>query len=1059
MIRVKRPPLYLSAVIVVAMAAGCTSAAEPRVAGPDFQVRYAAAGQRLAGMDPLEGAEQKRDWLRLALAAHLELDTGQLRDQSYDTLPLRDEGFADLVRQPVGPGRALLDGAGVLHVLAPDGDRRTVGLLIDQHRADAGADPAQVRVHHYTDHAGTATIDIRSGPPTATAEVRASLGYVETRVDGGQGLADFLGRARHLSTVEVRGGEVWAGGWAWPGAGAALSAADVSVLHRAYTAGDRPGFSLDPVKPTAKGLLAALPEVDPRLAGAIVGGDWAGTGFGSAEEFISDIDDVLFDDGALGRLADYGITADRTQLWALLNAAEGRPFSSEARYDGGLAGTEVGMTLFYTDYIAKDWTIGVGDGVPTDAVEGFTPKPDAPTAWSHCGDTGAESGRLWFGQNDAAFTFHDGRVDIGAQATRLFTRSNADGGGEVESSYAFGGALRWWDRHYQAVADYEPQYSRLEQLMRWSAALEWLVGTTEHRLRLVEPGEVPTGLSYADWYAGNDDLRERGPVRMVAGADPEELLPQPSRVYTDCGQTWLDGGVSLGDVLARKGERAYRADLPAPANRAGLADETSTVDARGGTIKNPVLDDRGAVTDVVTRELATAADGAATVATTAGGRAATPLGGLKVWLAKAAGREVGTDLRAGGGRVEQNATFHGHDLGGLRAEKSGRTVTVSWRTGVIDRARSVLTDIQARMTATPSTTLPAAGGRVLYSHRGADGTTLHRVGGGDEPWLAVTADLGPPGDGLALRLGVPRPDDTPAFYHGTFTAGPGPPSRWMTVTPGETAVLSFSDAPPPGSPVTVSMKDGPTGRVHPDSDRWTAATDDPVLGLGGPVEGAALLRDMPRVHAAMRDAAGDGVPRAVVLGQDGVALVTPDGIQLLPTTDPWAARVLAAVGPDPTLVPLTRVIDDRLVHVVPDGLRDPAEPYTAPLSEVLTTADEVYFHNQFRADLSLSEGPLLADALPLDATVTVRPALRAEQSRHRFHTQPDARVDFGATWWRVDGRVVVNGGGQPTTTASAPPTTSTSPSAGDTGGAVQDTPAARVLLVCPEDADDLAGCS
>ncbi|MGX7824566.1 hypothetical protein ACTG9Q_05700 [Actinokineospora sp. 24-640] len=1034
------------------MAAGCTSAAEPRVAGPDLQVGYAGAAQRLAGMDPLEGAEQKRDWLRLALAAHLELDTGQLRDQSYDTLPLRDEGFTDLARQPVGPGRALLDGAGVLHVLAPDGDQRAVGLLLDQHRADAGADPAQVRVHHYTDHADTATADIRSGPPTATAEARASLGYVETRVDGGQGLADFLGRARHLSTLEVRDGQVWAGGWTWPNAGAALSAADVSVLHRAYTAGDRPGFSLDPVDPTVDGLLAALPEVDPALAKVIVDGGWAGTEFGSAEEFAGDIDHVLFDNGSLGRLADYGITADRTQLWALLNAAEGRPFSSEARYDGGLAGTEVGMTLFYTDYIAKDWTAGVGDGVPADAVEGFTPKTQAPTAWSHCGDTAAESGRLWFGQNDAAFAFHDGRVDIGAQATRLFTRSDADGG-EIESSYAFGGALRWWDRHYQAVADYEPQYSRLEQLMRWSAALEWLVGTTEHRLRLVEPGEVATGLSYADWYADHDDLRERGPLRMVAGADPEELLPQPSQDYTSCGRTWLGGGVSLGDVLARKGERAYRADLPAPANRAGLVDESSTLDSNGGTIKNPVLDDRGAVTDVVTREVASTADGAATVATTAGGRAVAPLGGLKVWLAKAVGREVGTDLRAGGGSVEQNASFHGHDLGGLRAQKNGRTVTVSWRTGVIDRARSVLADIQARMTTTPSATLAAAGGRVLYSHKSAGGTTLHRVGGGEEPWLAITADLGPPGDSLALRLGVPRPDDTPAFYHGTFTAGPGPPSRWMTVTPGETAVLSFSDTPPSGSPVTVSMKDGRTGRAHPDSDRWSAATDDPVLGLRGPVEGAALLRDMPRVHAAMKDAAGDGIPRAVVLGQDGVALATPEGIQLLSPTDPWTARVLAAVGPDLTRVPLTRVIDDRLVHVVPDGLRGPAEPYTASLADVLATADAVYFHNQFRADLSLSEGTLLADALPLDATVTVRPALMAEEPRYQFHTQPDARTDFGATWWRVDGRVATTGNGQPTTTASAPPTSSTPP------GASQDIPGSRVLLVCPEDTDDLAGCS
>jgi hypothetical protein len=49
----------------------------------------------------------------------------------------------------------------------------------------------------------------------------------------------------------------------------------------------------------------------------------------------------------------------------------GRPAYSQARYDGRLEGTKVGMTLFYNDHMAKDWVSGVGTGVPTTAVGGF----------------------------------------------------------------------------------------------------------------------------------------------------------------------------------------------------------------------------------------------------------------------------------------------------------------------------------------------------------------------------------------------------------------------------------------------------------------------------------------------------------------------------------------------------------------------------------------------------------------------------------------------------------------------------------------------------------------
>ncbi len=44
-----------------------------------------------------------------------------------------------------------------------------------------------------------------------------------------------------------------------------------------------------------------------------------------------------------------------------------------ARYDGPLAGTEVGMDLFYTDLLAKLWALDFEVSAPTKQIEDFQP--------------------------------------------------------------------------------------------------------------------------------------------------------------------------------------------------------------------------------------------------------------------------------------------------------------------------------------------------------------------------------------------------------------------------------------------------------------------------------------------------------------------------------------------------------------------------------------------------------------------------------------------------------------------------------------------------------------
>lgn len=252
----------MAGIVAVLLLASVGCGSSPLEVESPQVISYAGAADRLAGMEPTEAEEQLRDWARTGLASLLELDTARFRDAMYDTVPVRDPAFVDLAEQPTGPGRALFDGQ-VLHVLVSQGDPdedRTVGLLIDDHRADAGADPSQVQVHHYQIDRESQTIRLNSDEPAPADAARSAHGYVEMRIDEAPKLAGFLGQIQHLSWLEARGTEIWAGGWRWPGTpGAHLDSEDISVIQQGYLefvelgylypdSVRLPGFSLDPCR-------------------------------------------------------------------------------------------------------------------------------------------------------------------------------------------------------------------------------------------------------------------------------------------------------------------------------------------------------------------------------------------------------------------------------------------------------------------------------------------------------------------------------------------------------------------------------------------------------------------------------------------------------------------------------------------------------------------------------------------------------------------------------------------------------------------------------------------
>lgn len=1064
--------IVVTALIAVFLfVAGCsgTPPATQASAADGFDVSYAGAAGRLAGLDATDSADQIRDWLVVALAQRLGMSTAHLRDATYDSLPVRDPGLADLTDEPTGPGRYLDDGTGVLHLLVPQGDphlARTIGLLLDQYRTDAGADTPRVQVDHYRIDTAARTVHVTTDASTSTAALRTSDGYVSQRVDSTASLTSFLDHTSSLSRLVLHGSQVWAEGWNWPApADAKVDLTDVTVLQDAYDKQQPPDFSLDPQPArTAADLTAIVPGLSPSLAGAIVGKGQPTDGYPSP----SALDNAVFGglDGrtSASELRQHGLPTDRTQLWALDWALTGAPVYSQARYDGGIADTAVGMTLFYTDRTGKDWVNGVGSGVPsnTDA-PGFLPNDKAIVPISECTTQTSELGRLWFGENDAAIAMHPDSVDIGARATRLFSLDDGPGGQQTEPSYGFARGMNWWDSHYQEIADYEPQYQRLEQIMRWSEALDWLVGRADATLPKAPASTLHLNESFATWYARHPELKAHEPIDFVrppSANGNEALAPVPSMAYQQCGKIAVEGGVTLGDLVEVEGNGSYTADLPASVDRAGPLGADSTFDEQTGTgrITQVTLNDDGLPPETVQRVFTVGSDGSAVITSTGAGRQVEPLGDLKILGSSTADRTVALTISASRGEVSEQVDLQGMEVGTLSATAQGDRTDVVWQPGPVDRTLAVLDSLTAEWKADPTPSLPTAASGALAEYRTADGL-LYRVGDQPtDPWLAVGTQP-PAAGGLAFRFGVIDPRTSlPMYGYSGFADPPRPPpGDWVSAVPAGhgTSLLYTSTGAPNGSATSIPVHtpDGRTSTLYVDNGTLLMSATDPVLGPAGTVAGEALLNEFGTVARTMTTAqqAGDGLLRGMVLDGGTVVLVAPDQIFLAPSNDPvWAERVLHETGGKRDDVVFVRLMDGKAWVIDPTNLGPPDMRYTTTLGTVRNTANATaYMNDVFRATLSFGAGPgITTTSLPDQTQVTVlRYTLTAAQLAHAgAGGPPDGRRSGGGNWWRL----APNNSQSQITSAVPVPAPELGPAPTESGDVV--------LLVCPHVTTGVAGC-
>jgi hypothetical protein len=556
--------------------------------------------------------------------------------------------------------------------------------------------------------------------------------------------------------------------------------------------------------------------------------------------------------------------------------------------------------------------------------------------------------------------------------------------------------------------------------MRWSGALEWLTAKSTMTLPHLDDTTIRSDLRFQDWYAAHGELRERSPIEFVTppSAQHEAVRTTPSEVYRRCGLLGIFGGVSLGDVLEREGNRSFQAaNVPESLRRGGLYDEASRFnEATGsGRINQQVIDGRGQVIDNLERRFSTTADGRNVVDVEATGREVAPLGGLKVWRAKVANRQYKLEMTVRPKMISQHIEYQHQDLGTLVTRNGIDSVTIQWQRGWLDRARRALESIQSRRMSQPSAGLPLATDGVLSSYQDTSGQMLYEIGGPDAPWLSITNDVPPPGEEMALRLGVPDPrTGTADFLLGRFVPRPELPptdggSPWIKVTPptgDHPGSIVAAGVPERGArPVQVTNPDRSlqaTVQTTELGGRVWVQGNDPFVGLHAPSEGAALLRDFPRVEEAMRAAAQakDGLLRAVPLDGDGVALAGADEVILVPAAHPWAARVLQAIGPDPSPPLLTFLREgDRVFHADSTELtrNGPVQRMTG--GEILAKNNDNHF---LHSVLAFEHGSLTPKHLPVDDKFLIVPFLLPDRPNVVTRFQPDVRIHNGQQWWQMN---------------------------------------------------------
>jgi hypothetical protein len=351
--------------------------------------------------------------------------------------------------------------------------------------------------------------------------------------------------------------------------------------------------SLRVIGPEVRGLASLAPLGDLRAASRVLSGETRASQ-GRGKEADQAVVPLLVWNDQLRKAEN---TSARFLAATLQNDFRTHRFQM-ARYDGDLKGTEVGMVLFYTDLLAKLWAIDFMHAQPARVIEDFEPMTAlkvSPVFEEEIRKL--PSTRLWFGHEDKGFQVAgDGNALILARnATRIYAASSNPlaPGEEVPAAASSEAFLGWWNDHYLDVARFEPQYERLNEVMKWSLLISWL-NEKDRGDALGFLGDVTVDHSrwFPNWVRQQPELRFRRWDRVsfyepgYKGSTTEALPILSSDPYVQFGtEHTLSGGVSLAPKEIFKSRAALTGEVNPLLRRSNVNYASRAATAEGVSFK------------------------------------------------------------------------------------------------------------------------------------------------------------------------------------------------------------------------------------------------------------------------------------------------------------------------------------------------------------------------------------------------------------------------------------------------------------------------------------------
>lgn len=513
----------------------------------------------------LERRNQLRDWLLYTVLSDAGLDEDALSQVLFDLPPLRTGYTEPASRFEYGTTRSRMIGTSDVVALVPRADpaQRIDDLaeVADLQYKTTGVRAPLVHVFEYEladydDEAWVTRLPDVSGDELFSS----TFGYVETTIHTAADLETFLHDANDITSARfVSGALVLGGRRVSNGTYRGLRVEDVAALWQAETGPrsvqkeidafdarwsarryqfdfervqlererdeelarlkasikaksggkmtEASGFSLDPVfnfdalKAVVDShgslfrdvLAKSLPAASHSYADIIKGLEKHDPG-------------PLLDTLYAMRTSDAEITQLISQL--LEEELEDSKFQ-QARYDGSLQGTEVGMVLFYTDLLAKLWAMDFEYSAPSERVEDFVPLLKIRRSPIFARELEELSGtRLWFGPRDDGYQKTADGMLMARTATRVYAASSSmlKPGEEAEPNASSAAFLWWWNNHYNDVASAEREYQRLNEVMKWGLVLGRMTDQEFSSLSFLESVKVARTNWFPAWAKQNPQL-------------------------------------------------------------------------------------------------------------------------------------------------------------------------------------------------------------------------------------------------------------------------------------------------------------------------------------------------------------------------------------------------------------------------------------------------------------------------------------------------------------------------------------------------------------------------